>query len=297
MNIHNEGVFVGGDVGKNAFRGSRINSGNNAARGEDEPGATSGPLTDLAVLTVLPQEARAMIDVFRHAHDYRTEKTPTGVVHRAAFDTEGGGRVDAVLAKTLDRGQRSATAAYANLRRAYRPAVVALVGIAGGIDPKLDIGDVVIANQVVYYDERRETPDGPVRRGEATMLPTAMTAVVNDLFTRHNEPFTLPSAGGDGEFRVMSGTVGSGGAVITDAESEIRSFLQTFNEKCRVVETEAGGLVQAVREDATAVTDPVGWLVIRGVSDHADPAKGHRDHDLAARHAAAAFEQLVPLLK
>jgi len=39
-----------------------------------------------------------------------------------------------------------------------------------------------------------------------------------------------------------------------------------------------------------------GWLTIRGISDLADRDKGHGLHQLAADHAAAVMDRLLPML-
>lgn len=293
--MRNRGLYIGGDVGDGSFVKSINNSFNDAGAATASTPAEETTSLDVGVLTVLAQETLAMVEVFQRARNYRRERRELGVVHLASFATADGA-LDAVLMQTLDRGQRSATAAYANLRQWYRPRVVALVGIAGGIDRRVEVGDVVIANQVIYYDERRVSAGQVHRRGEASLVPAGMKGTVNHLFSTYGEPFTMPSPGPRAEFKVLSGPIGTGGAVVTDSGSDIRTYLQTFNEKCLAVETEAGGVVQAAREDPRGATDPADWLVIRAISDHADEQKGHRDHDLAARHAARVFERMVPLL-
>ncbi|WFE44644.1 hypothetical protein [Verrucosispora sp. WMMD1129] len=303
----NFGIRAGGNIGnisniKDSFKSSGPAAPHPNARTGGDSGAASGrsgeqtPPVDIAVLTVLSPEMQAMTEVFQRATDYR-RPAPSDQrrVHQATFTTPYG-RLNAVLMQTMDRNQRSAATAYAFLRQVHRPRLVALVGIAGGISERVDVGDVVIADQVIYYDERREAANITYRRGEATAVPARMSLSLSDLFSTRGEPFVLPSVETRTFFKVVRGPIGSGGAVITDEASDIRAYLQSFHEKCLAVETEAGGLVQAFREDLDTSADAVSWVVVRGVSDHADAAKGHRDHDLAARHAGVAFESLLPFL-
>jgi adenosylhomocysteine nucleosidase len=289
----NGGVVVNGDVNRldGYFAATANPPRPEPKKAPDE--ATSR--VDVGVLTVLSQETQAVAQAFTRTgtsvhglHDGRR-------TYEATFGTPQGA-LTAVLMQTLDRGALSATAATTSLIQGYHPAVVALVGIAGGIDPDLAVGDVVIPDQVIYYDGRRVAADGVHRRGEATRLPREATLAVNDFFSTRGEPVKLLTPGRHAAFRVVRGSLGSGGAVVTDQHAEIRRYLRTFDEKCRVVETEAGGLVQAVREQVPRPQAPVSWLVVRGISDHADATKGHRDHDLAAAHAAAAFVELLPFL-
>jgi adenosylhomocysteine nucleosidase len=285
----NSGIFAGRDIGSLGNATKSFNGG------RQESFRDHATRIDIGVLTVLAEETRAVVDAFQRTSTWRRQTRHGWRTHRATFATPHGA-LDAVLMQALARGPRSTAVASGYLVRRYRPSVVALVGIAGGIDPDLRVGDVVIADQVVYYDERRICADGVHRRGEANGLPREMTLAVNDFFGARGEPLWLPSPAGGMPFRVVRGGLGSGAAVISDRDSDIRRYLRTFDEKCRVVETEAGGLVQAIREDLPGQRGPVRWLVVRGISDHADEAKGHRDHDLAAQHAAAALVELLPFL-
>ncbi len=94
------------------------------------------------------------------------------------------------------------------------------------------------------------------------------------------------------------GPIGSGNAVVTDADSYIRTWLQGVNENVLAVETEAAGAAQTFHEVAGWSATPYGWLTIRGISDAADehkpPAGDH--HALASRHAASVMITLAPYL-
>ena len=83
--------------------------------------------------------------------------------------------------------------------------------------------------------------------------------------------------------------------VVTDSGSDIVRFLRRFNEKTLAVETEAGGVGQAFYEEMGS-EPPSGWLTILGISDLAGPNKGHGWHQLAADHAAAVMDRLLPML-
>ncbi|WJK36646.1 hypothetical protein [Solwaraspora sp. WMMA2065] len=301
---HNSGFYASGNVRtgniSNSFNpvsgGATPHRGDTRAVPQQSETDPAQQRADLGVLTVLPQETRAVVEVFQQAEEYRRKVLPDGSrVHEATFETPHGPRT-AVLMQTLDRGQLSATAAYTRLRHWYAPPIIALVGIAGGISAQLDVGDVVLADQIIFYDNHRDTADGPRWRGESTALTAALTIAVNDLFSTEGEPLRIPSPDHGGDFRVRRGPLGSGSAVITDEHSRIRTFLHDFQEKCLAVETESGGLVQGFREEFADGTGLTGWLVLRGISDHADAAKGHRDHDLAARNAARAFHRVLPYL-
>lgn len=241
---------------------------------------------DVGVLTVLGEELRAVVGVLRTHRGYWHERVPDGPdVHRA----EAGG-VRVVAMQALEPGPQSAAAAYRRMRDLVGPRVVLLVGVAGGIRPDLAIGDVVIGDEVVCYDARRETAGPARRRGRSHLVTPALRHRVNEFFLRNGPTIRY----GPDTVRVFRGPVGSGAAVITDRHSDVVDFLRRFNEHTLAVETEAGGVGQAFYEEAEAGS--TGWLTVRGISDLADRDKGYQHHQLAADRAAAVMDRLLPLL-
>ena len=175
-----------------------------------------------------------------------------------------------------------------------------LVGIAGGINPAVRLGDVVVVQEVIYYDLRKETLHEIFRRGQARPVPAAIRHAINDFFSYHGEPYRASIEDQDGTSRtcnVLPGPIGSGEAVIAHKDSDIRQYVASFNDKTLALETEAGGLAEAFYAMADATSSGGGWLAIRGISDHADEAKDGTYHDIASWHAAAILLQLLAYLK
>jgi adenosylhomocysteine nucleosidase len=288
--------------GVNTFGGTVTNNGPVAGRDVvhgTAPQTASGPApqrrsADVGVLTILDQEIRAVRAVLQRMSDYRETRLGHGPLAREARLPGPGGRPIRIAAvQTLTRGTDSAALAYRGLVAEYNPSVVLLVGIAGGVSPKVEVGDVVLSDEVISYDARREAPDGTHRRGQAQSVAAPLGHRLNDFFAATPEELRSP----DGEsFRIHRGPIGSGNAVVTDAGSEIRRWLSAFNEKVLAVETEAAGVAQSFHESVEHDAGPRGWLTVRGISDTADRHKGYAYHDLAARHAAEVMGLLVPYL-
>ena len=247
---------------------------------------------DVAVLTVLTEELRAVVEVLRRHRDFRSAPLPGGSQLYGAEVRADGADLRVVATQALEPGPQSAAAAYRRLRDAVRPSVVLLVGVAGGIRSDLAVGDVVIGDEIIYYDARRETVAAARRRGKSHSTTPALRHRVNEFFLRYGS--TIPVHRGV-QVRVFRGPIGSGGAVVTDMGSDIVRFLRRFNEKTLAVETEAGGVGQAFYEEIGS-EPAAGWLTIRGISDLADRDKGHGCHQLAADHAAAVMDRLLPML-
>ncbi|PRX63022.1 adenosylhomocysteine nucleosidase [Nonomuraea fuscirosea] len=244
---------------------------------------------DIGVITILGVEAGAVHDVL----GLRPVRRSTLPFYEGDVAADGTTR-RVVAIRALSQGQRSTVIAFEHLRRHYSPSVVVLTGIGGSIDPSVRVGDVVVTTRVVYYDLRKETSQGQRRRGEERQAPATTGHAVNSFFTTHGEPATVRT--GRTSFRVLTGPIGSGEAVIADAESEIRRYLKAFNDKILAVDMEAGGLTQAFHEqDGPGLAR--GWTVIRGISDDSNSAKNDDHQRVAARHAAITLRRLLPYLQ
>jgi adenosylhomocysteine nucleosidase len=262
--------------------------------------ATEKSPWDVGVVTVLSEETSAVTDVLAASGKCRKNKDPAGPRFCEAEVDTSAGLIRVVATQTVNRGQRSAALAFEQLRTRYSPAIVALVGIAGGINPAVSLGDVVVAQEVIYYDIRKETDGGIVHRGQAQPVPATVRHAMNDFFSSHGEPYRASiqdQAGVSRTIKVLPGPIGSGEAVVANKDSEIRTFLTRFNDKTLALETEAGGLAEAFYEMAAALPAGSGWLSIRGISDHADAGKDDAYHEIASWHAATIFLEMLPYLK
>ncbi|GAA2121404.1 5'-methylthioadenosine/S-adenosylhomocysteine nucleosidase [Actinomadura alba] len=259
-----------------------------------EAGEESGELWDVGVITILSVETRAVLLALGLA------KKQVGGLHFYEGDVDADGTPIKVAAiRALGQGQRSTMAAYDNLRRHYDPKVIVLTGIGGGIHHDVQVGDVVVATRVVYYDLRKETPSGTRHRGEERESPAEVGHAVNSFFTDHDSAeFSVEDPGGTTRLmRMRNGPIGSGDAVIADRDAEILEYLAGFNDKILAVDMEAGGLSQACHEQSAGSGRPQGWAVIRGISDNAGSDKNDGHHRVASWHAATALRKLLPYLR
>jgi adenosylhomocysteine nucleosidase len=251
----------------------------------------------VGIITVIPVETRAVLDMLGQAGSYRSEVLGGRHFHEGHLPVSGG-LVGVVATQALGPGQRPTVVAYQQIRARYAVPIVVLVGIAGGIHPDLDLADVVIATRVVYTESRRDDPGRTRHRGEAHDVPPAIQHALNAFFTRYGEPAPLRRRVNRHTvaYRVRPGPLGSGEAVIRDRDHPDRHWLHAFHDKVLAVDTEAAALAHAFHEDRDADPPPHGWLVIRGISDRADADKDDLYHAVAAGNAAHAFRTLLPYL-
>ncbi|MBE1530380.1 phosphorylase family protein [Actinomadura algeriensis] len=189
MNI-NSGVQNIGSGNLTIGDGNHIGSA--ADRDDTTPGRgdTTAGQVDIGLITILSSEASAAIGVLEDAHTVRAD----GVrVHRGRI-----GNATVAVTRAERQGNRSAGPSFELLRSHYRPGVIVVVGIGGGIHTDVQPGDVVIGQEVVYYDLRKETAAGVLRRSEGHQVPAWVRREVNDFFTDHGEPYVLPRYDGEG---------------------------------------------------------------------------------------------------
>ncbi|MEV0378985.1 hypothetical protein [Nonomuraea sp. NPDC050643] len=246
---------------------------------------------DVGVITILPVEMRAVLSVLGISAADPAYVDPSGAWFYETTRKLGSRVATVAVTRALSQGQRSAVVTFEKLTRAYAPSLVVLAGIAGGVAPKVELGDVVVANQAIYYDLRKETPGGTRHRGQPHEVPARVLHAVNAFFNVHGEPYVM-----EGGRSVRSGPIGTGEAVVADAGSEILRYLATVNDKTLALETEAGGVAQAFYEEMDGHRATLGWLAVRGISDYADEHKNDDWHLIAATNAALVLESLLPFL-
>jgi adenosylhomocysteine nucleosidase len=292
MSFDNRGIIHAGhgDINNTGAVGDHATVNNFAP---ERPPTRDG--VDVAVMTALTKELAAVVRILARSPSYGCEVVDGGrQVHRAELST-GDGPMTVVATVNSSIGNRPAVSGYEFLRRQFAPAVVVMLGIAGGIRADLKIGDVVIGDEVVYYDLRKQTAEGVVRRGTSHPVPAPPRTKINGFLTRAGNPAEV--LGDNGVFRVYAGPIGSGEAVVAVDDSPVRGFLTGFNDKTLALEMESGGAAQAYFDTVGLEPKVHAWFPIRGISDLADAAKGDDHQFIAAQNAATVLERMLPHLR
>jgi adenosylhomocysteine nucleosidase len=181
---------------------------------------------------------------------------------------------------------------------------IVLSGVAGGVDPALGIGDVVVAERILQHDygamvnsTLRPYRGGTLPLGEP-QHPAYFTLDpgVREALGRALEGFALPAlpaqaAGGTPRLPgIRFGTVVTGDQFINCEATRLRLF---ENFAAQAVEMEGGALAQVAERFG------VPWVVVRSLSDLAG-ADSHLDimaflHATAAS-AASVVRRILPVL-
>ncbi len=188
----------------------------------------------------------------------------------------------------MGRVEANSVATYA--LRTFQPKAVLLIGIAGGLAGEVNLGDVVIADQVVDYEVQKITAAGVSPRHRVYEPDRRLFARAQHISGWESEIQAVRPA--SGAPKRLVGIVASGDKVI--ARGDAFSDLKRHFPKLMAIEMEAAGVQLA----ALAVAPPCGVLMIRGISDLADEAKDSanvKEWRSYACDVAAAFA--VALLK
>jgi nucleoside phosphorylase len=172
-----------------------------------------------------------------------------------------------------------------------------LVGIAGGIRSgaeDLQLGDVLVADQVIGYESAKLRPQGPSSRWEVYRPSAELLTIARHLDPRTWRPrITTPRPAdppGRGVPMIHIGPVLSGEKVLADdaAVAELR----TSWPKMIGVEMEGLGAALVLYRANAA------FLMVKAVSDYADESKNDGWHkyaaDAAARFAVAVLRNEPP---
>lgn len=232
---------------------------------------------DIVVLTPLEIERSALL---RHLDDVE-EPRGDGVIWATVRYQRGAYRL--VLPGPMGMGNVATAAEATRAIDVWSPSYVAVVGIAGGV--KADgrrLGDVVVAEQVVGYEAGALREKGVERRYDVLrpahdFIRVARMVKALEWVPAEGPPLKVARP------KVHFGVVASGEKVVRSSK-----FVQGITSdwsKLAAVEMEGfGAAVAAYR----APTLP-GMVMVRGISDWADPKKDDRWQAYAADCAAAFF--------
>jgi len=182
----------------------------------------------------------------------------------------------------------------------YRPSELIFCGIAGGINPNLHPGDIVIAAKTAQHDFGNLTTQGMEVRGTKSPMtwmrnpvflePDARLLALAEAAGKRIKLADIETANGKRRPRIIKGVVATGDIFVASPakKAELRKALGTD-----AVEMEGAAVAQVCRDLR------VPWLVIRSISDSADH-NALQDFDsftaLAAQNSAHLVMDIVEQL-
>lgn len=227
---------------------------------------------DIALLTILPEEYDAMCEQVEDRERYiGTRKEPNRcdwITGRIPNSTYGHFRVVVGMVKKGTLGALVNTHATINI---FRPDNVIIVGIAGAIDPKLNKGDVVVAEHIYGYEYGAVGSGGFEPRPDWTW-PTdpALATMARNVNRRHPQWRALikgsPPDRSTRQPQISVGAIASGNKVVDDLEAAAFRPVLDHWKSLVAIEMEAAGACEAVQE-ALQRKQLVQFSSVRGISD------------------------------
>lgn len=237
------------------------------------PRDASAPATpaDFVLIAPLPEERDALLARLPGYRKLPPCKDDIRVYYAAQVPAQfSDGRsvsYSAVVLPLAGMGHTQAATATADAIRRFQPRYVLLVGIAGGMaNNGVNLGDVLVSDQVADYEQAKVTADGPSIRWQVHQVDQRLLIAAQNhdgaAFADVDIPRPEP-----GQPRVHFGPICTGDKVIAD--QSLAEQLREVWIKLIGVEMEAGGVVRAAFQSACRP----GFFMVRGVSDLADGDK------------------------
>lgn len=241
---------------------------------------------DIAIVTALKIERDAILSRLDEVEFIKEDLEPQPYYQGYVNIPGSTERYSVIVMLLLEMGNDEAASATTALLHRWHPASVFMVGIAGGVKGEVELGDVVVAKYVYYYELAKLTSSGEQRRSEQfpsdTLLRSrAYTYEETEWKSRISVTRPGSQSSKDALPKVYFAPIASGEKVIANADA-IQKLLQDC-PKMVAVAMEGAGVARA----ASRHRDNPRFIEIRGICDFADPSKNDDWHSYAANSAAA----------
>ncbi|MEJ1237795.1 5'-methylthioadenosine/adenosylhomocysteine nucleosidase [Chryseolinea sp. T2] len=244
----------------------------------------------IAILGAFPEEVKYLLSQV-------TDKRET-IIQRTSFTT-GNLRGAPVVVALTGIGKVNAATTTMLMIGQFNPRVVLFTGIAGGINPQLMPGDIVIGTKVGYHDYGTLTPSGiqrgptrdPVTHGENPLYFSCDSSWIS-LAIRSSQQTALQKVVTDNGSRtpaIRTGVIVTGDVFVA-SDPATRELRQNMNAEATEMEGAAVGQVSYQQR--------VPFLIIRSMSDNAGSNASHdvkAFYSVAARNSAELVMSIVGL--
>ena len=250
---------------------------------------------DVLVLAVKPIELEACLTVF--GIDRLQPPFVIGHTGLCGWTTSVNG-CDVLISMVGSAGNVQTAVVMNELKASFSLRCAALVGMAAGLEGKVALGDVVVAEQILEFEFARMTDDGPQYQPRTTVVSprylrsaalvsrnasdwtARCRALASEASTRTPEASINERALGAWHPRVHLGVILAGAKLLEDGS--LPRLQAELHDRVRAAEMEGAGF-SAVCEAAD-----VAWMVVRGIADFGKPKRA-RYWQLASTVAAANY--------
>ncbi|TYC73667.1 HEAT repeat domain-containing protein [Streptomyces sp. CB01881] len=257
---------VRGDMQRLRQRPEEIMAGFRPGPAAAEPADPSAGEFDVAVLTAIQVEFRALLDEVKQ-RGIPVVKVQKGSRYYRTFTLPGSqGPVRVVAAKATDKGGQAAAALTQAVMADFDSSLLLLVGVAGGFAERgVRLHDVLFGKVVHNYDPERLQADGAGNRQQPYRTDEQLLRLVQDLHVDGDLDDAL-----DGH-RLHVKDYASGEKVVAWEDAPLRRAMLAMSTDVYGMETEAHGVLHAVYERDKAGAH-VNAGIVKCISDLGDEA-------------------------
>lgn len=219
---------------------------------------------DFAIVTAVKDEHDAIINVFGFKDKDRVTKQ-NRIYWQKKLSTKKG-TYNIVTTQSFDQANISAALLAADILNVWKPKIIISVGVAGAISSDVNYGDIVVGEEIYYYERGKITSEGKLPEPKILRSDPLLISTIRSLPKRAISSYKTP----EGKFRkplIHFGIIASGEKVISSAES--KEALLHQSRKIIAVEMEGYGIASALWETSNRSKS----ITIKVIMDKADITK------------------------
>ncbi|NQT58171.1 MAG: hypothetical protein HQ557_04225 [Bacteroidetes bacterium] len=252
---------------------------------------------NVALITIIEPEFLALSHALNFDFEKQEDENLNGIkIWNASLEKRPSGEELSLIISMIGEPRNIPCAiACQRIFAEYEIDLCILIGIAGGLQEKVNLADVVVAKKILDYEHKRLEPDH-VERIRPDQFPIDMN-LNRDLsyffrFTKNWESKFIASYLELDKSKVPfdrrrkltpklhQSIILAGDKLL--ANGELPAMRKGLHDKIRAIGMEGSGFARVCREYN------IPWLVFRGISDFGDPAKGDEWQFLSALSASTA---------
>ena len=236
---------------------------------------------DVGIITALPEiELVAILKTF----DINPSKKEDELIQNNRYwfssiqTSKNNKELTIAITSTGVSGNINSNEATNDLIRNYKPGFLIFVGIAAGLQGKVELSDVVVSEKIIGYETGRLTPDGLEIRPQTEHPPQHILQDVRffkqqvdldiwiDLYNKLQKTLSQEQQPPENSLSIPNmhlGSIASGEKLFADGS--IKEIRKRYDEKIRCGEMEGIGFAVACENNN------VPWIVVRGISDFGNP--------------------------
>lgn len=254
----------------------------------------------VGIIAIIPEEFNAIKNRFSMKKMPNSEEEKSKRIFYESFITVEDKNFHLILTQAQGQGNQAGTSAYYGLNMNFRVDYIVLIGIAGSVnETDVKIGDVVIARSIYDGQLGKET-DGGFKPETKMYAPNAIvnSKILDYMNEANGKLYRSVCSKSQETFSCKYEPIGNNGHLIATKKSEFVNNLHTnVDRKVAAVEMESAGVAYGVYQGVLeGLCERL--IVIRGISDYADPDKSPNNqyHELASENAVTIFNEMLKYL-